>query len=214
MNEYRRIMRVSLPEPLPGVAADETMYVLDASLRGVRISHRSLFSPRTDIPIHFQWDGKPIDVTGTVRWTRLQQLGSASYVRTMYQSGVEIVSIKEDTEGALRGLVLHQVELALDERKANAKGVPPYAARFLQTGEASTYARHEFVNGVWRKIVTKDARQPVCGFTVSTSEARDQIEILRSAYEIADTQMKRVIQKVAELTISNSEGVPMRRYTP
>jgi len=214
MNEQRRVLRVSLPEPLAGVAGEEGVYVLDASLQGVRISHRTLFSPLTDLPISFQWDGKEIEVFGSIRWTKLQRLGSAAFARSIYQSGVEISSMKQDTEGALRGLVEYHVERALDEQKANAKGIPPLAAQSVQTGQGSTYARHELVNGIWRKSVTADKAQPLHGFTLATSEPRDQVELLRSAYEISDPQMKRVIQKVADLTISQSEGIPMRRYTP
>jgi hypothetical protein len=82
------------------------------------------------------------------------------------------------------------------------------------TGQGSTYARHELVNGVWRKFVTTNREQPLCGFTVSSTEAGDQIELLRTAYQIADPQMKRIIQKVADLTTSTGEHIPMRRYTP
>ena len=127
---------------------------------------------------------------------------------------MEITSIREDTEGTLRGLVEHHVERALDEQKANARGVPPLGAQSVQSGEASTYARHELVNGVWRKIVTTDRAQPLSGFTVSSEETRDQVEMLRSAYEIADLPMRQMIRKLAEMSVSVREGIPMRKYTP
>ena len=202
-------MRVSLPEPIPGVAASERIYVVDASLRGVRISHRTLFSPRDNMPIAFEFDGKDIELNGSIRWTKLQRSGTP-----VYQSGVEIVSMNTGAEGALRELVQHQVELALDERKANAKGIPPFAARSVRSGQATIYARHEFINGVWRKTVTADRAQPLHGFTVATTERKNDIDLLRSAYEIADPQMRNIIQKIAEITVSQSEGIPMRRYTP
>jgi hypothetical protein len=214
MDEQRRVLRVSLPEPLEGLAAGEKIYVVDASLRGVRISHRTLFSPRAALPIRFDFDGDEIDVTGSVRWTKLQRLGSAAFAKSIYQSGIEIASMPRDAEVALRGLVEHQVELALDEQKANAKGIPPFAAQSVRSGQGHAYARHELIHGVWRKTVTHDAAQPLNGFTVSTAERKNEVELLRSAYEIADPQMRRIIQRIAELTLSNSEGIPMRRYTP
>ena len=58
MDEHRRVMRVLLPDPVVGFAGDERVYVLDASLRGVRISHLSLFPRRADLPIHFERDGR------------------------------------------------------------------------------------------------------------------------------------------------------------
>lgn len=214
MDEHRRVLRVSLLEPLAGKAGEERVFVVDASLRGLRISHLTLFSPRAEIPIAFDWEGSEIDVVAAVRWTKLQRIGTAAYAKSVYQSGVEITSIREDTEGTLRGLVEHHVERALDEQKANARGVPPLGAQSVQSGEASTYARHELVNGVWRKIVTTDRAQPLSGFTVSSEETRDQVEMLRSAYEIADLPMRQMIRKLAEMSVSVREGIPMRKYTP
>jgi len=202
-------MRVSLPEPIEGVAADEPIYVVDASLRGVRISHRTLFSPRTEVPIAFTFDGKDIELNGKIRWTKLQRPGSPTY-----QSGVEITSIKRDAAVTLRGLVQHQIELALDERKANAKGIPPLAVRTVQAEQATHYARHELIHGVWRKTITPDRSQPMHGFTVATTERKNDVDLLRSAFEIADPEMRAIIQKIAEITIARGERIPMRRYTP
>ncbi|HJT17930.1 MAG TPA: hypothetical protein VJ853_11095, partial [Thermoanaerobaculia bacterium] len=190
------------------------IYVVDASLRGMRISHRTLFSPRVSLPITFEFDGNTIDVTGSVRWTKLQRLGPAAFAKSVYQSGLEIVSMPRDAEAALRGLVQHQVELALDEQKANANGVPPFAAQSVRTRNGQMFGRHELIHGVWRKTVTHDPAQPLHGFTISPSERKSEVDLLRSAYEIADPQMRRIIQRIAELTLSNSEGIPMRRYTP
>jgi hypothetical protein len=214
MDEQRRVMRVELLEPLAGLAGNERVYVVDASLRGVRLSHLSLFSCRDGCPIEFEWGGREVELVGKVRWTKLQRIGTAAFSKSVYQSGFEICSIPEDVETILRDLVESHVERALDEQKANARGVPPLAVQPVQTGQGSTFARHEFVHGVWRKTITADRQQPRLGFTVSTSEARDQIDILRSAFEIADPQMRQIIQKLAELTICNVEGIPMRRYTP
>jgi hypothetical protein len=115
---------------------------------------------------------------------------------------------------ALRALVEAHVERALDEQKANAKGIPPIAAQSAQKGGAAIYARHEFVHGTWRKLVTSDPAQPESGFTVSSEEQREQVELLRSAYVTSDANMRTVIRKLAELSIANPDGIPTRRYTP
>jgi hypothetical protein len=213
-DEHRRFMRVNLLQPVVGVAGEESIYILDASLQGVRVSHRSLFTPRADCNIGFEWDGAPIELVGTVRWTKLQRLGSAAYAKTIYQSGLEIATIGPEAQMALRSLIEVHVERALDEQKANAKGIPPIAAQSVQMGESALYARHEFVRGTWRKLMTSDPAQPVSGFTLSTEESRDQVELLRSAYVTADANMRTVIRKLAELSIANPDGIPTRRYTP
>jgi hypothetical protein len=213
-DDHRRVMRVNLLQPVIGVAGEERIYILDASLGGVRVSHRTLFAPRADCNIGFEWDGVPIDLVGTVRWTKLQRLGSAAYAKTIYQSGLEIAVIGPDAQMGLRSLIAAHVERALDEQKANAKGIPPIAAQSVQKGGSAIYARHEFVRGTWRKLMTSDPAQPVSGFTLSSEEPREQVELLRSAYVTADANMRTVIQKLAELSIANPDSIPTRRYTP
>ena len=213
-DEHRRVMRVNLLQPVVGVVGDEQIYILDASLGGVRVSHRTLFAPRADCNIGFEWDGAPIELVGTVRWTKLQRLGSAAYVKTMYESGLEIAAIGPEAQMALRSLIEAHVERALDEQKANAKGIPPIAGQSVLRGGYAIYARHELVRGTWRKLMTSDPAQPASGFTLSTEESRDQVELLRSAYVTADANMRIVIRKLAELSIANPDGIPTRRYTP
>jgi hypothetical protein len=207
-------MRVNLLQPVIGIAGEERVYILDASVRGVRVSHRTLFTPRAACNVGFEWDGNPIDLVGTVRWTKLQRLGSAAYAKTIYQSGLEIAVIAPEAQTTLRALVQAHVERALDEQKANAKGMPPTAAQSAQKGGSTVYARHEFVRGTWRKLKTSDPAQPESGFTLSSDEPREQVELLRSAYVTADANMRTVIRKLAELSIANPDGIPTRRYTP
>jgi len=40
------------------------------------------------------------------------------------------------------------------------------------------------------------------------------VEMLRSAYEIADVPMRQMIRKFAEGSVSVRAGIPMRKYTP
>lgn len=213
-DEQRRLMRVTLLHPLPGLAEGERIYIVDASLSGIRLSHQSLFATRTDCGITFDWDGNAIDLVGRVRWTRAQRLGTASFSRTLYQSGLQIAAMTPEAQLALRSLVESHVERALDEQRANAKGIPPLAAHSLQTGGGGQFTRHEFIGGVWRKITTADPRQPNSGFTVSAAELRSEVDLLRVAYETADSPMRDMIRKFAALSISNAEGIPTRRYIP
>ena len=205
----RKIERVRLQEPVPAKADGETAYVVDASVHGVRLSHKGLFSQGTKHDVEFEWDGRPIRFVGEIRWTRADREARNG----VYQSGIAIAKIPTDSEKALRGLVEHCVERALDERKANARGVPPLAASFRPGTQSQTYTRHEFVHGVWRKMTTSDRRQPEAGFTVPSTETRTQVEMLRAAYEVADGSMRQVIRRLAEISLDDS-AVPSRRYTP
>jgi hypothetical protein len=209
-SRQRRIERVRMQQPVPAVADGERAYVVDASVNGVRLSHTGLFSQGTKHDVEFEWDGKAIRFVGEIRWTRADRGSSRDAV---YQSGIAIADIKTDSERALRGLVERCVERALDEQKANARGVPAPDAGFTKSEQAQLYTRHEFVHGVWRKMTSTDSRQPQSGFTVASTETRTQVEMLRAAYEVADVSMRQVIRRLAQLSIEDS-AEPLRRYTP
>jgi len=197
----RKTGRVTLQRPVPAVADGETAYVVDASVRGVRLSHQGFFSQGTKHDVEFEWDGHLIRFVGEIRWTRAERESS----RGVYQSGIEIANIRTDYQKALRGLIQHCVERALDEQKANVT--------FTQSDQSQLYTRHEFVHGVWRKMTTADGRQPHSGFTVPSTESRTQVEMLRAAYEVADASMRQVIRQLAQISIDENAG-PSRRYKP
>ena len=205
----RKIERVRLQQPVPAKAGGETAYVVDASVHGVRLSHTGWFSQGTKHDVEFEWDGRPIRFVGEIRWSRADREARNG----VYQSGIEIAKIPSDSEQALRGLIEHCVERALDEQKANARGAPPLAASFTRRIPTQTYTRHEFVRGVWRKMTSADPRQPESGFTVPSTESRTQVEMLRSAFEVADTSMRQVIRRLAEISIDEN-AVAARHYTP
>ena len=103
-------MRVTLLQPIAGAAGTERIYVVDASLSGVRLSHLTLFQQRDDCRIEFEWDSRPIQFAGQVRWTKLQKIGSAAFSKSVYQSGLEIAAISPPAHEALRGLIESHIE--------------------------------------------------------------------------------------------------------
>jgi hypothetical protein len=212
MEEHRRVQRVTLMHPLVGMADGERVYVVDASLTGVRMLHARLFRPQATCSVAFSWDGKPIQLEGNIRWTK-PRIGS-DLSRSSYQSGVEIATIRPQAHFTLQELVESHIDRALDERKANARGIPPVAVQSVQSGRTSTYARHELITGGWRKTITGDPAQPTSGFTVSVKHSHHEVEMLRAAYVAADSSMRGVIQTMAQLSVANPDGIPTRKYNP
>jgi hypothetical protein len=106
------------------------------------------------------------------------------------------------------------VARALDEQKANARGIPSAAVQAFQTGKGTDFLRCELVDGTWRRTTTGRPEQPANGFTISAEEERDQVEMLCQTFETADAAGRKLIQTMAEMSISKSEGVPTRRYNP
>lgn len=205
MKQERRIARVSLPKPIAATACGKSVQIVDASVRGVRLWHSTLFSEEKGCPVAFDWEGRQIEFTALLRWTKLQR------GKNLYQSGFEIEQIDPLSTRVLRTLIESCVRRALDEQKANARGIPP-PARF-PAHRTSLYARHELMHGVWRKSTTDDPRQPDSGFTVPANESPHQVDLLRAAYAAADIEMRDMIRRLAELSIVYPETSP-GRYIP
>jgi hypothetical protein len=98
METRRRTPRITLPQPIAAYAGGESAYVVDASVKGVRLSHSTLFMERKPCAVSFDWQGKPIQFTAALRWTQQAE-------RDVYQSGFEIENIDPESNAALQQLV-------------------------------------------------------------------------------------------------------------
>jgi hypothetical protein len=213
--DRRRLQRVKLIEPLPGNIDGQRVFIVDVSRQGLRVAHQESLGPQGERRrIEFSWEGHHVAVEGTLTHTRVQRVGVASHARSIYHSGFTIATISTRSEQVLREMIAWHVERALDEQKANARGVPATVAISFQTGHGREYVRHIFGSGKWHEVHTTDARQPSNGFTISAAESEQEVRMLRSAWEAGDNSARKMIQKLAELSISRAEGVPTRRYTP
>jgi hypothetical protein len=214
-SEQRRLQRVRLFEPLPGRIGGQRVFIVDISRQGLRVAHQESLGAHGDRHrIEFEWDGHEVSLDGTLSNTYVRRATTASSARNVYHSGFTIVGATTAAMEIVREMIVWHVERALDERKANARGIPPIAARSFQTGSGREYVRHVFTAGMWREIHTTEPKQPPNGFTISATERGPEVKMLRTAWEAGDADARLVIQKMAELSISRAEGIPTRRYTP
>jgi len=213
--ERRKYQRVVLTRPLPGRMGGARVYVLDASLIGLRVAHQGTAPPAgSPCRIEFEWEGRFIELDCEVRRNALHKLAKEKSEKSIYHAGLSIVGAIGDSDAALRAMVASIVARALDEQKANARGVPAEAAQCFQTGKGTDYLRCELVSGTWRRTETNRAEQPPNGFTVSAEESRDHVQMLCDTFSNADDDGRQLIRMMAELSISKAEGVPTRRYVP
>lgn len=213
--ERRKYQRVVLARPLPGRLGSARIYVLDASLIGLRIAHQGAAPPAgSRCRIEFEWEGRLIALECVVQRNALHKLAKNKDEKSIYHAGVSIAGAIGDSDSSLRQMIAAIVARALDEQKANARGVPAEAAQYFQTGKGTDYVRCEIVDGAWRRTETNRADQPQNGFTVSAEESREHVEMLCDTWMNADDEGRRLIRMMAELSISKAEGVPTRRYMP
>ena len=213
--ERRKYQRVVLTRPLPGRLGAARIYVLDASLIGLRIAHQGAAPPAgSKCTISFEWEGRFIELECEVRRNALHKLAKSKDEKSIYHAGLSIIAAVADSDAGLRQMISAVVARALDEQKANARGVPAEAAQCFQTGKGTDFLRCELVEGAWRRTETNRSDQPLNGFTISADESREHVEMLCDTFVNADDEGRKLIKMMAELSISKAEGVPTRRYVP
>ena len=213
--ERRRYQRASLVRPHPARVGVARVYILDISLNGARIAHQgTLPPPGRECALAFEWEGHPIELRCEVTRNVLDRLAKSAAEKSVYHAGLSIVDADRQSREELRKMIAALVARALDEQKANARGVPAEAAQCFQTGKGTEFLRFELINGAWRRTATTRPDQPAHGFTISAEEDRGHIEMLCNTFENADEPGRNLIKMMAELSISQAEGIPTRRYTP
>lgn len=214
--ERRRVQRVRLHQPLRATIDGVRAFIVDVSLRGLRVMHQDEIG-RVDSKciVRSEWDGRPMELHCSIVRTALHRSADNSGNRATYHSGLVITRAVGVTSVTLRRLIEHHVERALDEQKANARGIPAIAAASVPTGVASAFVRHEFKLGRWREVTTHSPEQPEHGFTIAAHTTPSEVEMLRRAYERAKTANDlAVIRRLAEMSVNGQEIVQARRYTP
>jgi hypothetical protein len=213
--EKRRYQRVTLPNPLRAEVSGVRAYLVDLSVMGVRVAHQdALPGPGGKCRVRFEGVSGPISLECSVVHTLVHRPARSAGERPVYHSGLQIVNAVDYSDRALRELISHFIDRALDEQRANARGIPASAAVSFQTGKGTEFLKLELTAGKWRRTLTKDSQQPHNGFTISASEGEENIAMLCEAFEAADTEGRRLIRTMAELATSKAEGIPTRRYDP
>jgi hypothetical protein len=215
VGERRQFGRVTPVQRIRGAVGTVTVYVLDISLGGARVAHQDPLPPIGGTSVlTFNWDGARFHAACEVKRTRVEKEARSQFEKPLYHSGL-VYTPEGVSERILRDIIAGCIARALDEQKANANGIPAVAAQSVQTGKGEDFIRWELRGGSWSRTATRDGRQPHGdGFTISASEPTPKVTMLCQAYEQGDAESRRLIRTFAALSISKSEGVPTRRYTP
>jgi hypothetical protein len=213
--EQRRHGRVTPVQRIRGTVGKVVVFVLDVSIAGVRVAHQDpLPGVGEKGTLTFDWEGRRFHASCEVRRTKTEKEARTEFEKPLFHSGL-FLSVDGLNEHILRDIVAASVARALDEQKANANGIPAIAAQSYQTGKGDEFIRYELKGGSWSRTETRDAKQPHGeGFTISASEPSSKASMLCRAYESGDADGRRLIRTFAALSISKTEGVPTRRYTP
>lgn len=215
VEERRQFARVTPVQRIRGTAGNVVIFVMDLSLSGLRLAHQDpLPAVGQRLPVTFDWEGRRFSGTCELRRTTTAKPARSQFEKPLYHSGVVILAKDATGERVLRDIIAACVSRALDEQRANEQGIPAIAAQSFQTGKTDEFLRYELRANGWTKTPTRDAQQPMEGFTISASEAPAKVAMLCRAYEGGDAESRKLIRTFAALSISKAEGIPTRRYAP
>lgn len=215
INQRPRFHRIKLAEQLGATIDGQRGIVIDISLSGVLVAHQTPLTVGANVMLHFEWRGDPIEVESGVVRTAVYKTATKPGTRATYRSGLAFGRWLGKSESVVRGMTADLVSRALDEQKANARGIPAVAAWSFQTGKKSTgFLTLRLAGGSWKRSQTADPIQPADGFTVSANEDPAQIELLCQAYATAGHEDRKMLRNMAALSISSEDGVSTRRYEP
>lgn len=213
-NDRRRFGRIKLDAPLAAIFAGTPVRVIEISVTGFRVAHEGRLEPGHRGELTIEWEGSRFSFHASLVRTTLWRLARNLGERSLYHSGLRIVEAVGSAEKTLRELVAERIIRALEEQKANARGIPPLAAYMYQPGKGEIFRRCELIDGQWRKSETIRTSQPPNGFTISAEVDPQHVELLCQTWERTTAEGRRLTQLLAELSISSGEGVPTRRYVP
>ena len=212
--DRRQFHRIHIDAPLEARLGEAPVTVKDVSLNGARVVGEARFAPNSEHELHFVWNDMKVDAVVNVVRCTLYSFAKAPGEKSTYQMGLRIRELIGHSDRVLREMIAAHVIHALEEQKANARGLPPLGPYFYLEGKGDRFRRCELVDGKWRRTETTRAEQPPNGFTISADIRPYYVDLLCQTYQNADEEGRRLTQTLAQLSISKSEGVPTRRYLP
>jgi hypothetical protein len=215
-SERRKYGRIHLDSPLPARFGERSVRILEVSIVGFLVAHETRVAPEDTHRLVIEWDGRRIELDCAVVRSTIQRLAKTAGERTLYHSGLRIVRSTRESFDTLREMIAERVMRALEEQKANARGIPPLAAYMYryQPEKGELYRRCELIAGVWRRTETVRSTQPLNGFTISAEVDPAHVDMLCRTWESTTAEGRRLTRLLAELSVSKVEGVPTRRYVP
>lgn len=190
------------------------MAVFELSVTGFQIAHEARYAPGEVDHLVVDWQGTELNLLCRLVRSTIWRLAKSVGEKSIYHSGLQIVESVGAAYAALRELIAERIIRALEEQKANARGIPPLAAYMYQPGKSELLRRCELIDGTWRRSETRRAEQPANGFTISAEVDPEHVDLLCKTWEMTTAEGRRLTQMLAALSISRGEGIPTRRYVP
>lgn len=188
-DEKRAAQRLNLAQPLDGWFGDFPIRMIDVSATGALVEYDEAIPPDARGLLRFFWRGEEIELL-------------AETVRSHdNRAGVHFldddVRLRQFISASATEVLIAQVANAEGRREDNVVGDGTLTAR----SQASKFVSWLFTNGKWSARASLLPDQPKDGFTVSSGESEEQVDLLRRTYESGDTESRRLTRLLAELSV-------------
>lgn len=207
-SERRRVSRVTLNALASlGAAGAE---IVNLSLSGARLESSQRFVPGSQTVLSFSSAGALVKISAKIERCRLDRFSQSTAV---YDVGISFPIPQQ----SIAEVVATELSETMRRQKANAAGVVPMAGPSFGeqlaerlTRRTGAYLRLTLEKGLWTSDIVASPRQPESGFTVDAGERQEQVALLQRTYAAGDGDTRRMIARLAALTISVAAVVEAR----
>lgn len=194
IDERRQYQRLNITRPVDGWFGDFPVMVVEVSGDGAKIVHDDPLPPGSRGLLRFTWRGEDVEVTAEI----VRSDGARSGVHLMDDSP----ELRRLIVDAGMELLRAQEANARGDREHNVVGDGTLTAASAAVGDRSGYLQYRFSNGVWKCRHVLIPEQPTNGFTVSSNETQEQIDLLCTTYATGDEEAKRITRMIAEASVT------------
>ena len=228
LSRKRRVHRIRLTPPILAKVGAQNVVIVDVSLDGAKIEHSDPLQIGAETTLAFPWEDQTITLRSRVMRCKLERFaGEGGDGLTVFHSGL-LFTVRNEHRDALKKMIAVHISRALEEQKANARGVLPVSvdhmpifrdhtltanqsesARVIGTDQrpaariarSTGYICFRLDRNNWKRTRTSDPSQPEDGFTVSAAEDLEQLEQLCETYRTGDGPAREFIRLLARLSL-------------
>jgi hypothetical protein len=202
-SDRRQFQRLSLAKPILALLDGQNALILDIGIGGAFIEHYGQPRVGDRQRLLFRWKGEDVQFVAAIARSSLVRRAANAVVS---HSGVQFVEALADADARLNDMMATFVGKMLAAQKANAGATEADASVTLvdlggaRRARSRGYVTYRLNGGSWTRESSDTPTQPLNGFTVAAYEDEQELESLCSAWETADTEGRRLIRLVAELS--------------
>jgi hypothetical protein len=201
--DRREFQRLRLAKPILALLDGQNALLLDIGVSGAFIEHYGQPQPGDRLRLLFRWKGTDVNFVAEIAHSTIVRKTASAVVS---HSGVRFVESNGDAEARLNDMMATFVGKMLAAQKANAGATEIGGTSSLtdlggaRRSRTRGYVTYRLQDGAWTREMSDTPTQPLNGFTVAAYEDEAELESLCQTWETADSEGKRLIRLVAELS--------------